>query len=193
MTAVGTLAARAAQAALGTSDDKLCFYSKSADKPAPGKGAGERVAHPAAYAALRARHGWRRVLSNFDECEFKFEGRTYRTVEHAFQAAKIRLADPAAAERFSVESGTELGLGDGLAARKQRKMVRLDADLLRAWDATSGQVMERLQWAKFSQCPAAAATLLDTLNAQLWHIVPRSQPVRFVGLERVRAHLRARR
>lgn len=134
----------------------LCFYSKSADKPAPGKGAGEEVAYAGAYASLRARQGWRRTLSNFHECEFKFQGRTYRTVEHAFQAAKIRLVDPAAAQLFTVESGTELGRGDGLAARKQRKMVRLTPAQLQVWDASSAGAMEDIQRAKFSQCPAAA-------------------------------------
>ena len=169
--------------------DTLCFYSKSADKPAPGRGAGEQVAHPAAYGALAARQGWRRVLSNFHEGEFVFEGRRYRTIEHAFQAAKIRLADPAAAEAFTVESGTALGLGDGQAARKQRKVVRLTAEQLQTWDAGSAGVMERLQAAKFSQCAPAAAVLLETLGAQLWHLVPRGRPVRFEGLERVRAQL----
>jgi predicted NAD-dependent protein-ADP-ribosyltransferase YbiA (DUF1768 family) len=173
--------------------DKLCFYSKSADKPVPGRGAGEEVAYAEAYASLRSRHGWRRVLSNFNECPFKHGGRTYRTVEHAFQAEKIRLADPAAADTFAVESGSELALGDGLAARKQRKLVRLTAAQLALWDSSSAAAMERIQRAKFSACPAAAATLLDTGRAQLWHIVPRGQPVRFVGLERVRAELGVRR
>lgn len=50
-----------------------------------------------------------------------------------------------------------------------------------------------IQRAKFGQCPQAAATLLATGRAQLWHIVPRSQAVRFDGLERVRAELLARR
>lgn len=170
--------------------DTLYFYSQSADK-APGKGANESVANPAAYRKLAQRPGWRRVLSNFHVCPFLFEGAHYRTVEHAFQAAKIRLADPQAARAFTVESGTELGVrGDGLDARKQRKMVRLDPRQLAAWNAMSARVMARAQAAKFAQCEGAREVLLDTQQAQLWHVMPRAKPVRFADLERVRDRLR---
>lgn len=167
--------------------DKLFFSSKSADKP-PGKGGGknETVANPAAYALTGA---WRKVLSNFDTtCTFEFEGAHYRSVEHAFQAAKIRLVDPARARAFAVESGTELGLGDGLAARKQRKMVTLDDATLARWNAMRDDVMTRAQAAKFGQCAAAREVLLATQRAQLWHVV-RGPAERFAGLERVRDRL----
>lgn len=174
---------------MSTPDDKLCFFSGSADKP-PGKGSNEAVADPAAYEALSQRPHWRRTLSNFHRCcPFEFDGRTYATVEHAFQAAKIRLADPAAAEQFTVESGSELGrLGDGLAARRQRMMVRLTPAQLAAWGAMSDTIMHRAQAAKFAQCPEAAAVLRDTGRAQLWHVAPRAGAVRFEGLEAARGH-----
>jgi predicted NAD-dependent protein-ADP-ribosyltransferase YbiA (DUF1768 family) len=77
------------------------------------------------------------VLSNFWPAEFTLQGRTYRTVERAFQAAKIALADPALAEQFALESGTELARADGAAARKHRKLVLLDDAQLRHWTHTS--------------------------------------------------------
>ena len=169
--------------------DLLFFYSKSAPK-APGSGAREQLASPHAYAALASHPNWRRTLSNFHLSPFKFEGRTYRTIEHAFQAKKIALADPARAAEFTVESGTELGArGDGLAARKQRKMVKLSPAQIAEWDSISDGVMASIQKAKFTQCTEAARVLLDTQRAQLWHVVPRSAAVRFSGLERIRDDL----
>jgi len=173
-----------------TSGDVLRFFARSADK-APGKGAGESVANPVVYARLARTPNWRQVLSNFHLCPFTYEGRTYRTIEHAFQAAKIRLEDPVAAESFTVESGSPLGVsGDGLEARKHRKMVRLPPAKIAAWDAFSGEAMARMARAKFRQCPEARQVLLDTLNAQLWHAAPRMAPVRFVHLEQLRSDLR---
>ena len=80
--------------------------------------------------------------------------------------------------------------GDGLDARKQRKMVRLDPRQLAAWNAMSARVMARAQAAKFAQCEGAREVLLDTQQAQLWHVMPRAKPVRFADLERVRDRLR---
>lgn len=112
------------------------------------------------------------------------------TIEHAFQAAKIALADARRAEEFAVESGTALGLGDGAAAQRARKLVRLTPDMLRAWDAMKDEMMAAVAAAKFKACPEAAADLAATGNAQLWHLVTHrgkaSSLVRFVLLERIR-------
>ena len=60
----------------------------SADLP-PGQGVHEWVADAARYAVLAGVRHWRRMLSNFWPADFTLDERTYRTVEHAFQAAKI--------------------------------------------------------------------------------------------------------
>jgi predicted NAD-dependent protein-ADP-ribosyltransferase YbiA (DUF1768 family) len=133
-----------------TIEDRLYFFSGSADLP-PGQGVHERVAHAARYAALASVRHWRRMLSNFWPADFALGQRTYRTVEHAFQAAKIALLDPALAERFALESGTELARGDGAAARKHRKLVLLDDAQLRQWDERKHAVMREAIHAKFSR------------------------------------------
>jgi predicted NAD-dependent protein-ADP-ribosyltransferase YbiA (DUF1768 family) len=166
--------------------DKLFFYSKSADKP-PGKGANEVVADPRQYAELASIPHWRKVLSNFHVCPFQFQGGTYRSIEHAFQARKIAIADPVKARQFTVESGSPLGLGDGADAQKARKLVRLTPEQLAYWDGIKDVVMEAAATAKYAACPAALAVLRATGNAQLWHVVSRSKPVRFEHLERLRA------
>lgn len=168
--------------------DQLCFYSGSADKP-PGKGANEGVLDATDYADLAATPHWRRVLSNFHVAPFVLNGRTYRSIEHAFQASKIALVDPALAQQFSVESGSALGLGDGAAAQRARKLAVLPPAQLRVWDALKAGVMDAAARAKYAASPEAAAVLKATRGAQLWHRTPRSQPVRFLHLESIRAAL----
>jgi hypothetical protein len=106
-----------------TIEDRLYFFSGSADLP-PGQGVHERVADTACYDALAGVRHWRRMLSNFWPAEFTLGERTYRTVEHAFQAAKIALVDPVLAERFELESDTELAHGDGAQASQARAAGR---------------------------------------------------------------------
>lgn len=165
--------------------DKLYFNSRSADA-APGKGANETVAHPEIYKDLAKIKHWRRILSNFHEHEFVYKDATYRTIEHAFQAAKIALADPQVAHQFTVESGTELGLACALAARKARKIINLGLKI-KEWDAISRQTMEEIAKAKYAACEEARAVLLATGKAQLWHLVMRSKTHdHFEHLERIR-------
>ena len=166
--------------------DRLCFYSGSRDVTA-GNGTREQVADPAAYSQLSAFRHWRRVLSNFHESEFEYEGLRYRTVEHAFQAAKIATVNPGKAQEFALESGSELSRGNGLAARRARKMVVLSSPEIAAWDAQSRRAMMRIARAKYAQCPAACDVLSATGRAQLHHILPRRLDMdRFVHLEKLR-------
>ena len=166
--------------------DILRFFSKSADKP-PGKGPDERVAFPQQYATLAAQKDWRQILSNFHVCPFVYKKRVYRTIEHAFQAAKIAIKDPGVAEAFTVNSGTNLGArGGGVEAREQRKIVKLSKDQVAAWDAMSMDVMRDIAIAKYRQCDMAMSILLATRGAQLWHAAPRMKAVRFTHLEDIR-------
>jgi ribA/ribD-fused uncharacterized protein len=171
-------------------EDRLYFFSGSADLP-PGQGVHERVADPVRYAALAGVRHWRRMLSNFWPADFTLGERTYRTVEHAFQAAKIALVDPALADRFALESDTELARGEGAAARKHRKLLLLDEAQLRRWDGRKHAVMREAMHAKFSQREPLRMVLLATLPAELWHGTGRGQPpARIHDLETIRDALR---
>ena len=166
--------------------DRLYFFSGSADVP-PGQGVHEQVADAARYGALAAMRHWRRMLSNFWPAEITLDGLSYRTVEHAFQAAKIGLVDPGLAERFALRSGSDLAHGDGLAARRQRKMVLLDEDQLRRWDARKDAVLRDALHAKFSRHEPLRAVLVATGTAELWHGTGRGQPpARVHDLEAIR-------
>ena len=89
-----------------TTEDTLFFYSKSKVVP-PGKGKNEKIAHPELYQSLP--NNFRQVLSNFHLCPFHFEGHTYNTIEHVFQAKKIALVDEEKASYFTIESGHAIG------------------------------------------------------------------------------------
>ena len=168
--------------------DILRFSSRSADKK-PGRGAGETAAHPELYAALARIEHWRRVLSNFHVAPFVHGKKTYNMIEHAFQAAKIELQDSETAAQFALESGSELARGDGLAARKARKIVVLTPANVARWNAMSGKVMARIADAKFAQVEQARVVLAATHDAQLWHVAPRTPAVRFTHLETIRGHI----
>lgn len=182
------------------SADKIAFRSNSADK-APGKGVHEYVSDVSLYADLRAIKDFRRYLSNFDSSvTFIWQGPfdvpyTFRSNEHAFHAAKIFLASPSEALKFTIESGHAIGAGDGEVARKHRKLVKLNSEQLDLWDASSYDVMASIAEAKFLQNPdsVVARVLKATGRAELWHLATaRGKPselLHFEFLEQIRAKL----
>lgn len=168
--------------------DILFYFSGSADK-APGRGANECVSDPSAYRELASIPHWRRVLSNFCEDQFMYNGFTYKTVEHAFQCQKIAMADGDRAYEFTVESGSPLGLGVGSDARAARNMIMLQPQVLDEWDCIKDEIMREILYARFSTSPTSRRVLLATGNAQLWHGAPRIPKERQPWLEEVRQSL----
>jgi predicted NAD-dependent protein-ADP-ribosyltransferase YbiA (DUF1768 family) len=65
------------------------------------------------YEDLNKIKNWRKVLSNFHIYPFQYKGYTYNTIEHVFQAKKIELADKDKAYLFTIESGNDIGKGNG--------------------------------------------------------------------------------
>jgi predicted NAD-dependent protein-ADP-ribosyltransferase YbiA (DUF1768 family) len=166
-----------------TSKDKLYFYSKSALVPA-GKGTNEIANEYELYDSLGTT--FRQVLSNFHVCPFKYQGYTYNSIEHVFQAMKIALADKEEAFKFTVESGHDIGLGDGAMAQKNRKLVKLDDSVLNLWHTIKHGVMRDAALEKYKTCQESAKILKATLGAELWHVVSRKKPERFHHLEEIR-------
>ena len=174
--------------------ERLLFYSKSKDLPAGSHQ--EYTAQPDDYSDLNAISDWRKILSNFYVFDFVIEVSpdvilTFRTIEHGFHYFKIRLADPTRAFEFALESGSDLSKGDGLAARRARKLVLLNPQQLRKWVSIRDSVLYFLSKCRYSQDTLSKKVLLATQDAQLWHNMSRSSPVRFTHLERVREELRA--
>lgn len=168
--------------------DIFIFYSRSLDD-APGCGTKEQVQNVDKYRELSKIVHWRRILSNFHVCQFKYNGYTYNTIEHAFQAAKIALVSPARALDFAVESNSDLARGNGFDARKARKLVSLDESQLILWNSMKAEVIADIASEKYKQCPLARLVLKETKDAQLWHLQYRQPMVRFKHLELIRQRL----
>jgi predicted NAD-dependent protein-ADP-ribosyltransferase YbiA (DUF1768 family) len=169
--------------------DVIKFYSKSADKP-PCKGTGESYNSSYDYTPLSKIKNWRKVLSNFHRYEFSWGGCEWLSIEHAYQSAKIALADEEKAFHFSIDSGHEIGTSDADVAQKNRKYVLLNNEQREKWAKISDDIMENIAESKYAQCEEAQEILKLTGNAELWHVVSRKSPVRFSHLERIRDELR---
>jgi predicted NAD-dependent protein-ADP-ribosyltransferase YbiA (DUF1768 family) len=168
--------------------DKLFYYSKSKDVY-PGQGVNENVNHPEEFKKLSQIPNWRLVLSNFYVSPFEYEGYTWNSVEHAFQSKKIGLVDPQKAFWFTLDSGHKIGQGNGLEARKNRKLILLNDQELKKWFHIRSKIMEDILYSKFSQVPLAAKVLYATNDAELWHSPGREKAERQLELENVRDRL----
>jgi predicted NAD-dependent protein-ADP-ribosyltransferase YbiA (DUF1768 family) len=188
---------------MAAAPDVLFFHSKSARAP-PGKGVHERTTRP--YPTLAANPRWREALSNFWVSPFQYtDGRRYNSVEHCFQAQKLKIpvgpmrshgGDPPPLERqlwysLTMDSFTRVSQADGAAARGMRKDILLSQAEIAYWDSQKEEVMAAAQFAKFSQNGALRDILIATGDAELWHGAARQRPARMWSLERVRAALRA--
>ena len=148
------------------SNDKLFYFSKSRDV-LPGKGLNEIVENHLIYNDLVKIKDWRKILSNFHIFPFIYEGNTYNTIEHAFQAKKITIVDNNKALLFTIDSGHEIGLGDGLIASKNRKICKLNKEQLQLWDNIKHDIMNKITIEKYKVCNNDIVADDDVKNSYL--------------------------
>jgi predicted NAD-dependent protein-ADP-ribosyltransferase YbiA (DUF1768 family) len=140
------------------------------------------------YDELNKIHDWRRILSNLYSHEFIYDDKIYNSVEHAFQSKKIEIVDKA--YWFCKNSGNDIGMGDGLIARKNRKLIILKPEELIIWNNIKNQIMYKILLAKFTQIPIAKQVLLLTHDAILLHGAKGIPICRQIELEKVRNELK---
>ena len=173
----------------------LVFYSKSNDKPLPGKGSGEEMvdAKKGEYKELGEIIGWRKLLSNFHIEPFELRGKRWNSVEHYYQAAKFRIGNPSFYDKFSLDSNSALckdpSIAKGAGGKTGKfagtvirpKGVVIDADFFTT--NRSNEEMYLAQYAKFTNKEAVRIgedkpylmdVLLKTRDAKLVHTLPRS-------------------
>ena len=177
------------------------FYSKSSDKPLPGRGAGEKInpKNQKKFSELVALVGWRKVLSNFHMEQFKLDGKTWNSVEHYYHANKFKKGHPKFYDLFAVESGSKISKSAAFAKSaggktgkyksenwKRDKKITMDEDF---FSGRNQIAMEAGQQAKYSQNEIPKKVLLATKDAKLQHHVRGSPPIVFYDTMRVRERL----
>ena len=183
-------------------DIVFVFYSKSNDKPLPGKGSGEQIPNNRLkdFAELATIAKWRKKLSNFWQQPFTLDNHTWSSVEHYYQASKFKKNNPAYYLTFSLDSKTELSQSpemakaagsksgiwkketedniDNTKKTKEKVLLRplqvtIDPDFFSGANRTA---MRDSIYAKFTQNPDLKQLLLATLDAKLLHYRRGSPP-----------------
>lgn len=95
-----------------------------------------------------------RFLSNFYPAEVEYEGLTYKTSEHAYQAAKATNADDRAKIRKAKSPGE---------AKRMGRRIKIRPD----WESVKVEVMRTILIDKFRRNKDLARLLIETEDAHL--------------------------
>jgi len=176
----------------------VLFYSKSADAPRPGHGAGEKMveSEESKYDELAKIQQWRKKLSNFWHSEFDYDEHRWWSVEHYYQGSKFKEENPDYYHLFSLDSNSEICKDAGMAKSaggksgkvkgKQFRPKGVDADKTFFSTNRVNEEMFRAQYAKFTQNEDMRELLQATKDAKLMHHMRGHAPIFFENLVYIR-------
>lgn len=164
------------------------FYSRSGDKPKPGKGSGEDIGPEGygEYIELASIPEWRKKLSNFWAQEFELDGKKWLSVEHYYQGSKFKRQNPEFYNQFSLDSDSKLSREPDMAKAAGGKTGKYKSEVLRSkeikadsdfFEGRDKKEMINAMRAKFTQNEDLKKLLRATKKAKLVHYVGRGKPV----------------
>lgn len=174
-----------------TNKDVLQFYAFSQNKNA-GEGVGDIVnSNPKIYSPLNEIVGWRRMFSSFWSGDpFVYNGKTYLSFEHAYQASKFRINGlHEEAEKFCLNSNHNISKLTGKAVQSAGRQLKLNKSQIDNWDNSMRKIKDEIYRAKFTIHTRPGQALLLTKNATLINAGPRIKKIHCTRLESLRNSL----
>lgn len=173
-----------------TSSDIIQFYAFSKDTM-PGNGVGDIINDPPIYSNLKSYPNWRRMFSSFwSDDPFVYEGKTYLSYEHAYQASKFILNNLKFGYKFTIESGHDYSKLLGIDVQRAGRIKKLSTNQINVWNKAVQEIKTKIYRAKFTLTTNPGLVLLATQNAELVNAGPRIKKIRCTRMELLRQELR---
>ena len=175
-------------------DNVLTIYNKSPSNVLPGRYTGEKINKSNCVNFLNLNDDWRKKLSNEHSALFNLDGKNWNSVDHYLYGARYKNNNPDFYEMFSLDSGSPISKNHGLAKESSEKKITdlRDRNIIVDSDYFNGRDKKELMNAlnsKFTQNKDLLDVLLKTNQAKLQIYVPRSSPIVFHELMKLRHDL----